>query len=285
MTDFNFLKDSAGGWVISAPKRGKRPDQASGGGEPDCPFEFIDGKIGDEEPIYTLNQVHVINNLYPFAPIHEIVIHSDDHRKNFGDLDYALAEDIFKVYQLRFLKHRKSGQVFIFHNQGKKAGESLPHPHTQITVIPNSVELDVQPLRHPYNHDVKTLDHFTIYCPHSSQWPDEVWVAPKRRGNSFYEASGAEIKEIAFILSRLVQIFTIRHGYSFPFNFYIYPGNDWYLRLVPRIKVLGGFEIGTNVFVNTQDPHETFRFIRDNFDSPNFTKIKELHQAEYSKAA
>lgn len=284
MSDFSFLKVSSGDWVISAPRRGKRPDQAAGAGvEPACPFEILDGMIGDMEPIYNLNEVNVINNLYPFAPIHEIVIHSLDHRKNFGELDYALAEDIFKVFQLRSNMHKKSGQVFIFHNQGKKAGESLPHPHSQLTVLPNDMELDIPPLRHPYHHDVKTLNHFTIFCPHNSSWPDEVWVAPKKKGTAYIEASPAEIKEISFILSRLVQIFTIRHGHNFPFNFYISPGNDWYLRLIPRDKVLGGFEIGTGIFVNTQDPHETFRFIRDNFDSPNFIKIKEIHQAEYGK--
>lgn len=284
MADFSFLKSSSGDWVISAPRRNKRPDQAVGT-EPPCPFEVIDGKIDGEEPVYQLNQVKVVNNSFPFAPIHEVVILSDDHRKSFGDLDYAQVEDAFKVYQLRSVKHRKSGQVFIFHNHGKKAGESLPHPHSQIAVFSHDMDLEVPPLRHPYNHDVRTLDHFTIFCPANSPWPDEVWVTPKRKSTAFFEASGAEIKEIAFIVSRLVQIFTIRHGYNFPFNFYISPGNDWYLRLIPREKVLGGFELGTGVFVNTQDPHETFRFIDNNFDSPNFVKIKEMHQADYSKSA
>lgn len=283
MVDFSFLKDSHGGWVISAPKRNKRPDQAAASGEPPCPFEIIDGKIENEKPIYQLNEVKIVNNAYPFAPIHEILILSDDHRKSFGDLDYAQAEDAFKVFHLRSVKHRKSGQVFIFHNHGEKAGESLPHPHSQITVFPNDMELDIPPLRHPYNHDVKTLNYFSIYCPHNSAWPDEVWVAPKRRGTAFFESSGAELKEVSFILSRLVQIFTIRHGHNFPYNFYIHPGNDWYLRLIPRVKVLGGFEVGARVSVNTQDPHETFRFIDGNFDSPNFIKIKEIHQADYSK--
>jgi len=285
MSDFSFLKDSLGDWVISAPKRSNRPDQAIGGTEPDCPFELIDGKVGDVEPIYALNQVKVIENAFPFAPIHEVVILSDDHRKSFGELDYSRAEDVFKVFHLRAMKHKRSGQVVIFHNQGKKAGESIPHPHSQIVVIPDEIELKSPPLRQPYHQDIFTLSHFTIYCPHNSPWPDEVWVAPKRRGTNYLDASSEEIKELAFVVSRLVQIFTVRHGHSFSYNFYIYPGNDWYFRLIPRLKVLGGFEMGTGVFVNTQDPHETFRFIKNNFDSPDFQRIKEIHQAEYSKSA
>lgn len=283
MADFSFLKDSLGGWVISAPKRGKRPDQ-SAGGEPPCPFEFIDGKVGDQEPLFTLNQVRVVPNIYPFSPHHEIVIHSDDHRKNFGELDYSEAEDVFKVYHARFLKHNKFGQVYIFHNQGKMAGESLPHPHSQIVVVPSDVDLEIPPLRRLFGQDHMVLSHLYIFCPHDSKWPDEVWVAPKREGNSFSEATSDEIRELSFIVSRLVQIYTIRYAQDFPFNFYIYPGVRWYLRLIPRLKVLGGFEVGTSVFVNTQDPHETFRFIEENFDNPDFEKIKEIHQAEYSKS-
>jgi UDPglucose--hexose-1-phosphate uridylyltransferase len=282
MPDFNFIKDSRGEWVISAPKRGKRPNQADGT-EPACPFELIDGKVGDEEPLFILNQVKVLKNIYPFTPIHEIIIHSDDHRKNLGELDYSLAEDVFKVYQLRFDKYRTAGQVYIFHNQGRGGGESLPHPHSQLTVVPRNVEMNIAPLVTLYDENYKTLSHFKIFCPHNSQWPDEIWVAPKLTERMYYEASEDEIKELSFIVSRLVQIYTMRYGANFPFNFYIYPGNNWYLRLIPRVKILGGFELGTNIFVNTQDPAETFKFISENFDEPDFERIKELHQMDYKK--
>jgi UDPglucose--hexose-1-phosphate uridylyltransferase len=89
---------------------------------------------------------------------------------------------------------------------------------------------------------------------------------------------------LAFVLSRLIQIFDMRHGAEFPFNFYIYPGGDWYLRIIPRIKTLGGFEIGTGVFVNTQSPEETINFIKLHFDAPEEEEIKAKHRASYHKA-
>ena len=275
------MKDSRGKWIISAPKRAKRPDQAKGA-EPQCPFEPFQGKPGYEESIFSINEARVVANKFPFAPIHEIIIHSDDHHKNFDELDHAKVEDIFKVYRSRFETHKHRGQVYIFHNQGKNAGESLPHPHTQLAVVPNDVALDMPELKLK-DEELKILSQFYIFCPHISQWPDEVWVAPKRGGRIFYEANSDEIKEIAFIVSRLVQIFTLRHGHDFPFNFYIYPGQEWYLRLIPRVKMIGGFEVGTGIFVNTQEPRETFSFIKENFDNPDFEKIKSAHQADYEK--
>src|SRR3990167_10939447 len=105
MADFSFLKDSRGKWIISAPKRAKRPDQAKGV-EPQCPFE-----PGMEESIFSLNQVRVVANKFPFAPIHEIIIHSDDHHKNFDELSQEQVEDVFKVYRQRFQTHKDRGQV------------------------------------------------------------------------------------------------------------------------------------------------------------------------------
>jgi UDPglucose--hexose-1-phosphate uridylyltransferase len=278
MSDFQFLHEpSINNWIISAPKRAKRPDQAKGV-EPKCPFEpeFV-------KEIYKIGEARVIPNKYPFAPIHEIIIHSDDHAKNFDELPLEKVEDIFKVYRDRFDTHKNSGQVYIFHNQGKNAGESLPHPHTQLTVVPRDVSLKIPALK-LRDEELKVLNHYYIFCPNFSEWPDEVWVAPKRGGRSFNEANSDEIHEISFIVSRLVQIFTLRYGHDFPFNFYIYPGQDWYLRLIPRVKTLGGFEVGTKVYVNTGVPKETFEFIKDNFDNPDFEKIKAERQAEFEKS-
>lgn len=278
MPDYRFIQDPAtGGWVISAPKRSKRPDQ-SRGVLPPCPFE-----PGHEQPAFILNQVRVVPNKYPFAPIHEIIIHSDDHHKNFDELPVHMSEDIFNVYRKRFEEHKDKGQVYIFHNQGKRAGESLPHPHTQLTVVPGEVKLKIPEL-HFEGREKKELKHLYIFCPGTSEWPDEVWIAPHKNGVSFNGATDAEVNELAFAVGRLLQIFDLRHGHDFPFNFYIHPGKNWYLRFIPRLKTLGGFEIGTGVSVNTQAPFETLEFIKEHFDNPDIEKIKSQHLADYWKS-
>jgi UDPglucose--hexose-1-phosphate uridylyltransferase len=101
----------------------------------------------------------------------------------------------------------------------------------------------------------------------------------------FYsEISDSEIKDLAKVLYRLIQIFDLRHGHEFPFNFDISPHKGWYLRMVPRLKNLGGFEIGTGISVNTQDPKETISFIKEHFESPNEEKIRNVHRAGYRRA-
>lgn len=277
MSEFNFIQDPRSKkWIIRAPKRAHRPDQASGT-EPVCPFEN-----NSYEHVFGLNDVKVVANKYPFAPVHELIIHSKDHHKNFGELPLDYVEDIFRVFYERFIAHKDKGQVYIFNNHGENAGETLPHPHTQLVVIPNEVKLDI-PVLSLQSEETKELSSLYIFCPDSSDWPDEVWIAPKREGRGFDEANTDELKELAFALSRLIQILDLRHGQQFPYNFYIYPGEGWYLRLIPRVKLLGGFEVGTKVFVNTQVPSETFKFIAEHFDNPDFEKIKSQHRADYEK--
>jgi UDPglucose--hexose-1-phosphate uridylyltransferase len=290
--DFKFVQNPLSSkWTISAPRRAKRPDIAKGE-EPPCPFcpgrELLDkevyrvgGKADDQNW-----QIRVVNNKYPFAPIHEVIVHSPDHHKSFDELPLSQSELIFKTYRQRFETHQDKGQVYIFHNHGEAGGESLPHPHSQLAVVPEFVGLEIAPLDFAKDkEEFKETEHHLIFAPLSSEWPDEVWIAPKRAGLFYSEISDAEVTDLAKSMYRLVQIFDLRHGHEFPFNFYISPHKGWYLRIVPRLKNLGGFEIGTGISVNTQDPKETIAFIKEHFESPDVEKIKTVHRAQYKKAA
>lgn len=313
MTNFKFLQNPISQkWVILAPRRAKRPNVAKGF-EPVCPFCL--GREKDEPEVFRIGgqpgddqwQVRVLNNKFPFAPIHEVIVHSPDHQKNFEDLPLSHVELILQTYKNRYLAHQKKGQVYIFHNRGMAGGESLPHPHTQITVVPFDIKMELPRLDpssmhissiqlgpKPVDPDQKekieqeqmiesTL--FYMFCPITSQWPDEIWVAPRKRGRAFGEIADEEIKDLAFVLQRLIQIFDHRHNNNFPFNFYIYPMGDWYLRIIPRLKTIGGFELGTGIYINTQDPRETMDFIKKHFENPDIEKIKTEGQAEYQKGA
>lgn len=339
MPDFKFVyNQGAKKYVILDPNRAKRPNIGHKV-EKVCPFCV--GIEKTETEIYRVGgsaydtnwQIRVIENKFPFAPIHEIIIHSPDHHKNYEELPLAQVELIFKTYRERYIANEKNGTVYIFHNRGIPAGESIPHPHTQVTVVPKDVALDIPYLdmgiykmvqknskfenpnpkqiqinkkpnsKHFKNFKIRTsdiisnfvfrasnfnsenstlgtkfehieTDNFIIYCPADSQWPDEVWIAPKEKGRDFGQISEHEISDLAFCVQRIISIFDLKLGHEFPFNHYIYPGKNWYMRIIPRTKILGGFEAGTGIIVNTQDPKKTFILLKDNFFEPNLYKIR-----------
>lgn len=313
MADFKFLNDPVSKkWVISAPRRGKRPDSI-GKSLMLCPF--CPGRETEEQALYRVpildekNEsdwlIRVIPNKFPFAKTHEIIIHSPDHHKNFDELSFSQVELLLQTYRERFNKNRSKGQVYLFHNKGGAAGESLPHPHSQLVVIPQNIPLSLTPLIREdvasswnqmfgLHHTVRTTtlddrkietEDFFVFCPRTSEWPDEVWLAPKKYGDFFGDVTDSQISDLSFVLSRIIQLFDLRHGHEFPFNFYIYPEKNWYLRLIPRIKIVGGFEMGTNIIVNTQDPAETFAFIKEHFWFPKREIIRSQQQADYWKKA
>jgi UDPglucose--hexose-1-phosphate uridylyltransferase len=289
--DFKFVQNPVSGkWIISAPRRAKRPDIAKGE-EPTCPF--CPGSKSEDKEVYRIGgkdndqnwQVRVVNNKFPFAPIHEVIVHSPDHHKNFDELPLSQSELVFRTYRQRFQTHQDKGQVYIFHNHGEAGGESLPHPHSQLAVVPDFVNLGIAPLDFSKDKEgFKETEYYLIFAPLSSEWPDEVWIAPKRENLLYSEISDAEITDLAKAIYRLTQIFDLRHGHEFPFNFYISSHKGWYLRIVPRLKNLGGFEIGTGISINTQDPRETIAFIKEHFESPDEEKIKTIHRARYRKS-
>ncbi len=123
---------------------------------------------------------------------------------------------------------------------------------------------------------------FKLICPPYSQWPDEVWIIPTARGKIFSEITFEEIESLSYVLKHLLRILAARHGHEFPYNFYIYPYRDWYLRIMPRAKIAGGFEMATGIFVNTQDPRDTMKFIKQHFFEEDEEKIK-INKAEYRK--
>jgi len=302
MAEFEFLKNKkTGKWVILAPRRSHRTNV--GNVAQICPF--CPGQEAENTETYRIGgskgdinwQIRALLNKYPFTPHQELIIHSPDHHKNFDELPATQVELILKTYRNRFNANRKHGQVYFFHNRGHESGESLPHPHTQIAVVPYHVKLDITPLDTGIYHKKFKLfnkaydkekmletDQFFVFCPGTSEWPDEVWIAPRVDGCDFGQITDNQVIDLAFVLPQIIRIFNHRHGAEFPFNFYIYPGRNWYLRLIPRLKILGGFELGTNIIVNSQKPQETFAFIKEHFWKPDAEKIKAEQTAEYLRS-
>lgn len=283
--DYKFIEDDKGQWTILAPKRSKRPNESTGT-EPVCPFCI--GMVEKDGEVYRTGtkdiwKVIVVKNKFPFAPIHEIIVHSPDHHKTFDELPIDQSEEILRVYKQRYLEHQDKGTVVIFNNHGEGAGESLPHPHSQLAVLPAHIELQLPHHSISDKDKVKETAHFKIFAPLESKWPDEIWFYPKEIGKTFGQISDEEMRDLAKILYKVIRIMDLRHGHEFPYNFMIYPYKDWYLRLVPRQKIIGGFEVGTGIFVNTQDPKETIDFIIEHFDTPDEEKIKTVHKAAYRR--
>lgn len=262
----NYISDSSKTrWMVSNPKRLVRTGME--GKSFRCPF--CEGNEADTPPeVYRVGggekdkqgwQIRVVPNLFPITEIHEVVIHSPDHEKNIEDFSLDQTENIIKTYinRLNFLKDK--GKVYIFHNYSLISGASLIHPHSQISVVPKDIPTNTITIQ-PAVNIVEQNDSFVSYCPEYSEWSYEVWI--KALGQiDFSEFGINEITGLATILRSSIQKLKKIHAENphyvkkpFGYNFYIYPYDSWYLRIIPRFMERAGFELSTGVMVNSVEP-------------------------------
>ncbi len=265
-------------WVIFAESRLKRPRDSKIAPNVNkicvfCPgFERIPGeevyRIGQGAAYEKGWQVRVIKNKYPITDFHEVIIHSPDDQVDVDGLPLAQVELVLKAYRERYNANRNNGHVIIFNNVGDVAGASIRHPHSQLVVVPKQITLDTLPLE-PIINQVTDNEHFTVFCPDFSQWPFEVWIAPKRKDTEFGGATDEQIRSLATVLQdtlrRLIKhlsggshmhpgvpVVAFKDGPAY--NYYIHWGKEWYVRIIPRLVHRAGFELGTGLAVNTVDP-------------------------------
>ncbi|HLL61349.1 MAG TPA: DUF4931 domain-containing protein [Candidatus Nitrosocosmicus sp.] len=256
---------SSSRWVILSPQRIGRPGE--NGEKYVCPFcpgnethttdEML--RYGPGNPGERDWRLRVVKNKFPITDIHEVIIHSPNHDKDIEDLTQNQVELIFQSYRDRYNEHKENGQVLIFCNHGEHAGASLDHPHSQLVVLPNQIKIDVL-LKEPIQNIVISNDNFDVYCPVFSQWPYEVWITPKNAENEYGDISDEEVESLShllqYILGKLEYIYRNEKISRMPFgyNYYITPGKNWYLRIIPRYVHRAGFELGTGLSVNIVDP-------------------------------
>ena len=242
------------------------------GSEGDTPPEVY--RVGEGEKDKTGWSIRVFANLFPITEPHEVIVHSPDHSKNIEDFPIEQVEDLIKTYINRYNALKEKGKVFIFHNYGLISGASLPHPHSQISVVPEEIPTNTLPIQ-PVVNIVEQVGEFVSYCPEYSEWPYEVWIREYNTKHVTYnisELSPQKIKDLARILQssirKLKKIHASNPHYSkkpFGYNYYISEKlasasstktDDWYLRIIPRFMERAGFELSTGIMVNSVEAKE-----------------------------
>lgn len=235
------------------------------GNEADTPPETY--RVGTGENNQPGWEVRVVPNLYPITDIHEVIIHSVSHDENIHDLPSNQVENIVRTYVNRFNAHKGKGKVYIFSNQSLSSGASLIHSHSQVSVVPEDIPTNTISSQ-PVENIIEQNNSFISYCPSYSEWSYEVWVKALGQ-NKFETLTEPEIKDLAAILHSMVKKLKAIHANSphyskkeFGYNFYIYPYDSWYLRIIPRFMERAGFELSTGIMVNSVEPAKAAEELR-----------------------
>ena len=221
----------------------------------------------------------------PTAGVHEVVVHNPDHQATLADLPVPAVARTMAAWRLRLAAHRdrELGAVLIIVNQGRTAGASLEHPHSQLfgTVgRPDRVTAELDRLtgdactacatvaaeRDGSRLVGRTGDLLTI-CPWASAAPYEALLLPQEHRSRF-EDGGPDDLAVATALRELLRRFRGVAGANAPYNLVLHsapPGVEdfhWHLHLFPRLTTYGGFELGTGVVINVVDPDRAAAALR-----------------------
>ena len=316
----------SGDWVVIATGRAKRPDDFAhferikdDKGVHECLFEDPTAS-GQEKDVLIYHKsdgewtLRVFPNKYPaFSPNHKVKLVSEgpyistvgagyhevvvtrDHYRQLAIMDVMEVAEVIDAYQDRYLNlmnKKDVNYIAIFHNHGKEAGASMPHPHSQLMAIPVvapyvKLELDGAEKYHKSNkHCVycvmaehesdegkRTIfenEEFIAFCPFASRAAFEVHVMPKKHSPYFERITDQQKIKLAEVFSKaLGSIYKALNDP--PYNFYIhsapcdgkdYPHFHWHIEILPHTSNWAGFELETGIEISTLEPEVAAEYLR-----------------------
>jgi UDPglucose--hexose-1-phosphate uridylyltransferase len=245
--------------VVFAPGRSGRPgawlpeiEPATEAELESCPF--CAGRE-DRTPPQTLVlgdpwRVRVVPNLYPAFERQEVVIHSPEHIRSFAELD----DDQIALIAQAWLERRAAepnGELLAIVNEGRLAGASLPHSHSQL------IWMDERPP--------------AIAAEHPERLPELLAGELERRGGVVaaihpvgagpYECLIGPVDEEGSLADSLVLLRDLvrrlhdAEGVR-PWNAWFHSGPPWHLHFAPRLTALAAIELGAGIFINVLPPSE-----------------------------
>ncbi|MCX6813487.1 MAG: HIT domain-containing protein [Candidatus Azambacteria bacterium] len=314
----------SGDWVLFAPLRstghkfeGRTKMELA---KNKCPFENP-SKFGNVPPVLVYQKeakndwfLQVIPNKYPMvgqgdcnlihqkgfyktqtgAGFHEIVIFRD-HGRYLADFTKEEIKKVLLAYQERYkslAKEKCVKYISIFHNHGKEAGSTMPHPHSQILalpIVPPDVSHSLSGSRRYFNeynkcphcqmikrdlNEKKRVIYqnrgMLVVAPFVSRTEFEVRVFPKKHFAYFERVEKQELTYLADALK--FAFFKIYKNLKDPaFNFFIHTAPTkkgdhshyhWHIEILPKFDIFGGFELGTGLEINSIEPEKAAKVLK-----------------------
>lgn len=306
-------------WVIVNPERARRPHNDKRTSREACPFcraheadtppeidrissggdwtvRVIPNKYPALEADAGLETVSGGGRLTPGFGFHEVIVETPQHEATLATLPVAQLRLVLEMYLRRSVvlaaRHPDIRQVVLFRNQGRSAGTSLGHPHSQIVATPvvspavrrrvmdeiacfdatgrcGSCEM----LERELAAGVRVVHEsaaFVTVAPFASRSAYALQVVPRRHCASFLEADAALLDDLAAHLHGVAAALEGELGdphynlvvLSPPVDQVHVHANHWLIELVPRLTTPAGFELGARITVNVVPPERVASELR-----------------------
>ncbi|MGK2857015.1 MAG: galactose-1-phosphate uridylyltransferase [Thermoanaerobaculia bacterium] len=291
--------------ILLAPGRSERPGAwGTSGTASDSDTELCPFCPGNEEetpPELTRHgagtawRTRVVPNKYPAippidgVPSHEVLIDAAEHDSPLESRSLDGWVEMIELWRECVDRHASRAgveSVLLFRNEGRAAGQSIAHPHSQLLALPFvSPRLESElmafadgepcPLcsaTQSSRGDAARLligerDGIVILCPAAPRFPYETWIVPAR-----HECDWRAGNSLAIATAAREAIRALRWRWpASPFNLALATaparevargGYHWHLEILPRLTNLAGFELATGSWMNIVEPERAAAELR-----------------------
>jgi UDPglucose--hexose-1-phosphate uridylyltransferase len=200
----------------------------------------------------------VVPNLYPAFERQEVVVHSPRHVRTFAELTDEEVAATAEAWCAR--RADGGGYVHACINEGRTAGSSLPHSHSQLVWLrepPPEVTRErgeaVAELVAERALVVAERDGAVAVVHRAGRLPYETLIAG---------AGAFELDAALLLLRECVARLRAVEG-PLPWNAWLHDdGAHPHIELVPRLAVQAGVELGAGIGVNTVAPEDAAAALR-----------------------
>jgi len=203
--------------------------------------------------------VRVVPNLYPAFERQEVVVHTPRHARSLAELDGGELALVAEAWRRR-REDVPAGYLHALVNEGREAGSSLPHTHSQLVWLPEPAPETQHRVDRKRWTPVAERDGLVLACPHASRLPYELVLAPaKPRSGAFTDALLPAALQLLGDAVRRVQA----AAGAAPLNAWLHDSGDWHFELLPRLSILAGVELGAGWWINALAPEDAAQALRD----------------------
>jgi len=285
-------------WVVIAPKRAKRPTSHvwkgkkcffCPGNEKMTPPEICRVEESGKWIIRCFpNKFPAFSVKYPKAyGVHWVIVESPNHNQRFYELGMHHMVKVIEVYVNMIKKALKVKGVtcaLLFKNEGKEAGMSSTHLHSQLIATKQMfphLEQELEESEAYFKKHKRCIhcdyikeerrskrfiyenDHFIAIAPYVSMFPYSVLILPTKHMADFTAMDEDQILDFADILKKVqTAIHTLGYGYNFYLHTSREPYHHFHLEIRPRPTIYAGFELGSGIVINTMPPEDAAKYLR-----------------------
>ena len=320
-----------GRWIIISKERSRRPmdfviekSVTKGGFCPLCPGNenttpgevLVYGRNPSSQPNSPGWSLRVVPNKYPALVIegdldkegeglydkmnglgaHEVVVESPAHGDSFSNLPPEQMVQVFWAFRDRIIdlgKDPRFRYVMIFKNEGRAAGASLEHSHSQLIalpILPRMIVSELEGSQAYYNYkercifcdivrqeitmDIRVIcqdDLFISLMPFAPRSPFEMWILPKKHSSSYITMDEPSFAALTRIFSESMRRLDACIP-NVPYNFVLHTAPlrsgplehfHWHFEIRPKLTTIAGFEWGSGFYINPMPPEDAALYMKE----------------------